>query len=707
MHWAFRKPVKPAVPKVSDATWVRNAIDSFVLARLDREGLKPSAEAERATLLRRVSLDLVGLPPTPEEVDAFLADQSPDAYERRVDGLLASPHYGERWARRWLDVARYADTNGYEKDRPRSIWPYRDWVINALNANVPFDRFTTEQLAGDMLPGAGVSQKVATGFHRNTMLNEEGGIDPLEFRFYAMTDRVATTGTVWLGLTIGCAQCHTHKFDPIPHRDYYQFMALLNNADEPKMPVPSAATAERRRSIEARVAAMKAELANQFPLDEKGVDASKEKAGDAEHLARRRRAHLERRFQEWLRGVTAETARWEVLEPKKAESNVPRLAIEPGGSVFASGDMSKRDVYTIGVWLDAQDDHGDSPRGAAGRPASEPGAGAGLLRGAVRGFLSERDQAVGWREEQCRSRRRRRATRRRRRTRRRRSMATRRRGGRSMVGKGASNRRCFGWPHRWRARARSRSRWYSSGITRRGWVDSGSRRRPTLGRSRRGEIPFELEPLLLIPEGKRKPEEVERLRQYYLSVAPELAAARGAIEKLASEIPEDPTTLVMAERPPENPRPTFVHQPRRVLAAEGARRAGGAVDAAGDGGGPAAQPAGAGALAGFRVEPAHGPRDDELPVGGVFRQGNRADRGRFRISGRAAVAPGPAGLPGGFAGRAGMVDEGDAQGDRDECDLPAGFAGLCPRCWRRTPKTGCWHAGRECVWRPRSSATRF
>ena len=205
VHWAFQKPVKPAIPKVREPGRVRNPIDAFVLARLEREGLKPSPEADRATLLRRVSLDLIGLPPTPEEVDAFVNDPSPDAYERQVDRLLASPHYGERWARRWLDVARYADTNGYEKDRPRSIWPYRDWVIRALNSGMPFDRFTVEQLAGDMLPGAGVSQRVATGFHRNTMLNEEGGIDPLEFRFYAMTDRVATTGTVWLGLTIGCA----------------------------------------------------------------------------------------------------------------------------------------------------------------------------------------------------------------------------------------------------------------------------------------------------------------------------------------------------------------------------------------------------------------------------------------------------------------------------------------------------------------------
>ena len=187
---------------------------------------------------RRVSLDLIGLPPTPEEAEpsSTIAPRTPT--RALVDRLLASPHYGERWARRWLDLARYADTNGYEKDRARSIWPYRDWVINALNADMPFDQFTIEQLAGDMLPNATRDQRVATGFHRNTMLNEEGGIDPLEFRFHAMTDRVATTGTIWLGLTVGCAQCHTHKYDPITHREYYQLMAFLNNADEPDLDLP-------------------------------------------------------------------------------------------------------------------------------------------------------------------------------------------------------------------------------------------------------------------------------------------------------------------------------------------------------------------------------------------------------------------------------------------------------------------------------------
>ena len=265
-HWSFVKPVKHDPPKVHDDKWVRNAIDQFILARLEREGLKPSPEANRATLIRRLGLDLIGLPPTPEEVDAFVNDASPDAYEKLVDRLLASPHYGERWARRWLDLARYADTNGYEKDRPRSIWLYRDWVINALNADMPFDRFTVEQLAGDMLSDATDAQKIATGFHRNTMINEEGGIDPLEFRFHAVVDRVATTGTAFLGLTVGCAQCHTHKYDPISHKEYYQFFAFLNNADEPVMEAPTPEVEAKRGEIARKAEQLESELPGKFEV---------------------------------------------------------------------------------------------------------------------------------------------------------------------------------------------------------------------------------------------------------------------------------------------------------------------------------------------------------------------------------------------------------------------------------------------------------
>lgn len=264
-HWAFEPPKQAPLPKVKDTGWPLNEIDHFILARLEKEGLKYSPKADKYTLVRRLYLDLIGLPPTPAQADAFVKDSSPNAYEALVDSLLSSPHYGERWARRWLDLARYADTNGYEKDRPRSIWPYRDWVIKALNADMPFDQFTVEQIAGDMLQNATIDQKIATGYHRNTMLNEEGGIDPLEYRFYSMVDRVHVTATTWLGLTMACAQCHTHKYDPIQHTEYYQFMAFMNNADEPKIAVPDPKTLEKRKSSEAKIATLEAGLVEKFP----------------------------------------------------------------------------------------------------------------------------------------------------------------------------------------------------------------------------------------------------------------------------------------------------------------------------------------------------------------------------------------------------------------------------------------------------------
>jgi len=229
LHWAFVPPAKPDEPRVSRAEWARNPIDRFILARLDQDKIAPAPEADRISLLRRVSLDLTGLPPTPAEVAAFTADRSPDAYERVVGRLLASPHYGERWARPWLDVARYADSNGYSIDAPRQIWKYRDWVVSALNRDLPYDQFAIEQLAGDLLPGANVDQKVATGFNRNTQINKEGGIDPEQFRIEGIIDRVNTFGTAFLGLTVSCAQCHDHKFDPISHKEYYSLFAFFNN----------------------------------------------------------------------------------------------------------------------------------------------------------------------------------------------------------------------------------------------------------------------------------------------------------------------------------------------------------------------------------------------------------------------------------------------------------------------------------------------
>ncbi len=237
-HWSFSPPVAAAVPDVPERRgWrstpqVRNPVDAFVVARLQREGLAPSPEAPRAALLRRVSLDLTGLPPSPEELDAFLADSRPDAYERQVDRLLASPRYGERWAWDWLDAARYADTNGFQGDPERTMWPWRDWVVNALNANQPFDRFSIEQLAGDLLPGATREQKIASGFHRNNMFNGEGGRIAEETRVENVFDRVETTGAIWLGLTLSCARCHDHKYDPVTQADYYALYDVFNQMSE-------------------------------------------------------------------------------------------------------------------------------------------------------------------------------------------------------------------------------------------------------------------------------------------------------------------------------------------------------------------------------------------------------------------------------------------------------------------------------------------
>ncbi len=238
-HWSFQPVARPKPPIVRNEAWVRNEIDRFILARLERESITPSVEAAKRTLIRRVSLDLTGLPPSPGQVAEFLADNRPDAYERLVGSLLESPHFGERWARPWLDLARYADSDGYEKDyvRPHA-WRYRQWVIEALNNDMPFDRFTIEQIAGDLLPNATPEQRAATGFHRNTLTNREGGINIEQFRTEAVKDRAATAGTVWLGLTMGCAQCHDHKYDPVTQREFYQLYAFFNNADEVNIDAP-------------------------------------------------------------------------------------------------------------------------------------------------------------------------------------------------------------------------------------------------------------------------------------------------------------------------------------------------------------------------------------------------------------------------------------------------------------------------------------
>jgi hypothetical protein len=335
-HWSYIKPVRPALPEVKNAAWCRNPIDHFILARLEHERLKPAPPASKNTLLRRVYLDLTGLPPSPQEVAAFVADQSPDAYEKVVDRLLASPHYGERWARPWLDLARYADSNGYEKDRRRTAWEYRDWVIRALNQDMPFREFTIEQIAGDMLPNPTKDQLIATGFNRNSMINQEGGIDIDEYYWYSLVDRVSTTASVWLGSTLACAECHNHKFDPFTQKDYYRFLAFFGNIkhqpaedsggrwmDEGELELPTPEQAERSNEIRARMAKLESALDTQTP-------------------------ELDRAQKSWEAAVAASESQWAALEPGRYESaGGATLKLLGDGSILATGKNPQADTYTI------------------------------------------------------------------------------------------------------------------------------------------------------------------------------------------------------------------------------------------------------------------------------------------------------------------------------------------------------------------------
>jgi len=557
-HWSFAAPRRPPLPPVKNAAWPRNPIDRFILARLENEGLAPSPPADRYALVRRVYLDLIGLPPTPAEADAFARDGDPAAYEKLVDRLLASPRYGEHWARPWLDLARYADTNGYEKDRPRSIWPYRDWVIGAINRDMPFDQFSIEQLAGDMLPGATEAQRVATGFHRNTMLNEEGGIDPLEYRFYSMVDRVATTGTVWLGLTTGCAQCHTHKYDPISHADYYRLMALLNNADEPDLIVHDPPVAVRRRELEEKIAELEAALPTQFPP-----------APGAGTLADRRQRNLESKFNQWLAQARAVANDWRVLRPVAMKTNLPRLEVLPDGSIFSTGDITKRDVFTLRFNLDELAGDLKGPITALRfevlpddrLPARGPG------RAYYEGrkgdfFLSELSVVANGQPV-------------------------------SLVNASAS----YGKISIGSGNANAGNVLDGEGST--GWATAGREGEPhqlvvnlkqplpakgeltiemlferhfaaSLGRFRISacsssapvkatSMPSEIESLLIQPYDKLNEAQLARLQRHLLSTTPELANARKQIDDLRRQMPQFPTTMVLTERPEDNPRPTFRH----------------------------------------------------------------------------------------------------------------------------------------------------
>ncbi|HND55309.1 MAG TPA: DUF1549 domain-containing protein, partial [Pirellulaceae bacterium] len=280
-HWSFVAPVKPTPPAVKRADWSRNPIDQFIFARLEQAGLAPSREADKPTLLRRLTLDLTGLPPTPAEVDSFLADDSSQAYERVVDRLLSSPNFGERMAVDWLDASRFADTNGYHIDNGRDMTRWRDWVIRSFNKNLGFDQFTIEQLAGDLLPNATLEQKIASGFHRNHMINFEGGAIPDEYHNAYIVDRVNTTGTVWLGLSIACAQCHEHKYDPVSQKEYYQLYAFFYNVPErgldgnkgnsaPLVRAPSPDQEEQLKALDAAIAKLQEQLAAPSPAADAG-----------------------------------------------------------------------------------------------------------------------------------------------------------------------------------------------------------------------------------------------------------------------------------------------------------------------------------------------------------------------------------------------------------------------------------------------------
>lgn len=403
-HWAFVPPTRPAVPigVQADAT-PATPIDAFVDRRLAEAGLQPGKAADRYTLVRRLYLDLIGIPPTPQQADEFVNDASPVAYAKSVDTLLASPEYSQRWARPWLDLARYADTNGYEKDRPRTIWPYRDWVLGAINSDMPYDRFSILQLAGDALPDATDEDRVATGFHRNTMLNEEGGIDPQEFRFHAMNDRVATTGTVWLGMTIGCAQCHSHKYDPISHTDYYSLFAFLDEADDIEQEIPDPSVTQRRQELAAAIREREDTLINDYLATvieselpslpdppppapsppaaqpakkpaEKPAEVQAEKPAEKQQpkpqaepapppaagpkpdqpppktpeqiLAERKRDAADE-YVRFLKSLRNNACDWEIFRPARMESTLPKLDLLADGSVLASGDVTKREVYRL------------------------------------------------------------------------------------------------------------------------------------------------------------------------------------------------------------------------------------------------------------------------------------------------------------------------------------------------------------------------
>ena len=529
-HWAYVKPERPAKPKVQKRGWVRNPIDAFVLAQLEKEGLHPSPEAPREVLIRRLSLDLTGLPPTLQEVNDFVKDRSRKAYKKVVDRLLASPRFGERWARPWLDLARYADTNGFEADARRSIWKYRDWVIGALNRDMPFDQFTIEQLAGDLLDQPTSDSLIATGFHRNSMFNAEGGVDKDEAHWTVLVDRVNTTAAVWLGSTLACAQCHDHKYDPFSQREYYQLMAFFSHTEakvtengdtslklvEPQLDLPTPEQEARRKAITGEIAEIERTLKTATP-------------------------ELETAQREWERGVVAAANNWTVLKPRTLTAGGATV-LRPleDGSVLASGENPRESVYTIeaeapfggvtGIRLEALPDK-SLPRGGPGR---DPYGNFVLTRLAV-----ESPQAVSFSKELADDGR---------------------------VNKGKP-------PQLWSVDATREDQRLpremvflpagkcEGGLLRLRLEQKSAYGRQSIGRFRLSvtqsdkpaeivEIKAKLRAVLGIPEGSRTEEQKKDLAEFYRSIAPSLEASRQRLKTLKDEEEKlgIATTLIARER---------------------------------------------------------------------------------------------------------------------------------------------------------------
>ena len=348
-HWAFIAPVRPPVPVVASAkAWVKNPIDAFIAERLEKEGLAPQAEVSRETLIRRVSLDLNGLPPTLAEIDTFVADKDPNAFEKVVDRLLSSPRYGEHLATRWLDNARYADSNGFQADSSRTMWHWRDWVINSINTNMPFDRFTIEQLAGDLLDKPTQAQLIASGFNRNHRITDEGGSIPEEWRIETVIDRVETTGATWMALTLGCARCHDHKYDPISQREFYQLFAYFNDVEEGGM-IEDQGGGNSKPVMRLMNDHQKQEVAE--------LEKKRDVADQAVKDAGARMPELQRAWESsFLKQIdqSVSTSGWTGLVPSSVKSSGGATLIKQGdGTWLASGKNTDNDTYEITAPLPA------------------------------------------------------------------------------------------------------------------------------------------------------------------------------------------------------------------------------------------------------------------------------------------------------------------------------------------------------------------